>query len=833
MRDLTGHRFGAIELIVLIGRGGMGEVYRGFDHKLGRAVAVKTIRPDSRISAELKARFVREARLLSRIGHPAICLVYDLVETPEADFLVLEFINGQNLRQLLAVGIVGDQLLDIAIQVARALAAAHEHKVVHRDLKPDNVMVTASGQVKVLDFGIARSLGEEEPAADEGQPLPAVASVDTLLAESSHGEPLNAGFDTQRVAAPASAEAATRVTLPDFLPSGLPRSESAYLTQAGAVLGTRRYMSPEQAAGKPVDTSTDLYAFGVLLEELVEAWKPAAPARAGVPVDPELSGLIRELKQSDPARRPNAAATAERLADLREKPQRLRRQRLRRWLLLASTLVLAVLLAITVIALLDARRARAIAETRTRQAEDLIGFMMTDLRSKLAQVGKLELLDTAGQRALAYFEQAGTAMLTAGELQTLLLTLNQLTELRITNARYPEAHELSKRAQALARERLQLEPEQTATWASLLCQAQVMEAYAWLEQEQSDLAAQVLSQAADRCDQALAAAPPTADVLRIAAAAWNAQGAQRVLAGQARQAIAALEKSVGAYDQLLRVADGAATRGELAATLGWLSSAREADWDLPGAQAARDRNVQLLTGLRQLQPDDRVVEADLCVALRYRARLELAAGAVAEAVVTLSEALALSEGLHHVDPDNLLWRRDLALQRTQLGWALALTGELREGATVLDQALSELRALLELDPANTDRQRLLAQVEQRRAAVALKQMEVEPALRLLSAARGRWEALIAGNAELPANRLGLAQTALTLAQANQAAGSPVLAGPALSLASQQLDAIPAGSRDAEVLATQLLLYRLTGESAAAAALDQRLRAGGYAWPELP
>lgn len=799
----------------------MGEVYRGVDHKLGRTVAVKTIRVDSRLSAELKARFVREARLLSRIGHPAICQVHDLVETAEADFLVLEFINGRNLRLVLKDGINSLQLFDIAGQVARALAAAHEHKVVHRDLKPENVMLTASGQVKVLDFGIARSLGEDEPEPLADAAVAAELAVPTLISDPIHvTTPGPAAWQepTQRMAAASPAQAGTRIAGGE---NASLRSESAYLTQAGAVLGTRRYMSPEQAAGQPVDASTDVYAFGVLLEELQEA------VRDGTAMDPELQGLIGALKQVEPTARPTAVAAAERLAALRDKPQRLKRQRLKRRLTWALTSVLSLLLAITVVALLDARRARAIAETRTRQAEDLIGFMMVDLREKLAQVGKLELLDSAGQRALDYFEQVGTTALTARELEVLLRTLNQLTELRINNARYAEAHDLSGRAQAVARQRRDADPAGRAMWSSLLCQAQSLDAYAALEEEDGGRAEQLLGAAGASCQEALTAAPPTVAVLRIAAATFNAQGAAYVLSRQPRHAISALQRSIQLYEQLLALDDAAEARSELAATLGWLSSAHEAAWELALAQDARDRNVQLLVQQRQQRPEDRVVEGDLCVALRYRARLELAAGDAADAERSLRESLKLSTALHRIDPDNFLWRRDLALQHAQLGTALARRGAHDAAAQELDTALMALRAFLDLDSGNPDRLRLLAQTEQQRAELALAMHEPERALRLLSAARGRWDTLLAANPALVDNPLGMARTLLTLARVHVAGAAPALAGPLLEEALLQLQKIPEDARDFEVVDTLAAVYEARGEPARARPLRERLRAGGF------
>jgi serine/threonine-protein kinase len=142
-----GSTIGNFRIESRLGRGGMGEVYLGYDPRLERRVAVKTIRAEQRLSPVHKARFLREARLLSKLGHPSICQVYDLIETPEADFLVLEHIEGSTLRELARrETLSGDRKLELAEKIATALAAAHKEQIVHRDLKPDNVMVTREGE---------------------------------------------------------------------------------------------------------------------------------------------------------------------------------------------------------------------------------------------------------------------------------------------------------------------------------------------------------------------------------------------------------------------------------------------------------------------------------------------------------------------------------------------------------------------------------------------------------------------------------------------------------------------------------------------------------------
>jgi serine/threonine-protein kinase len=214
----TGTRLGPYEVIALLGAGGMGEVYRARDTRLGRDVAIKTLPPDLVPNAESLARFEREARVLASLSHPNIAAIYGIEEVASSRYLVLEFVEGETLEARLARGPLPlDETIDVGKQVAAGLEAAHESGVVHRDLKPGNVMLMPSGAVKVLDFGLAKS------SMAEG-----TASESNLLASP-----------TLTFAA----------------------------TQMGVILGTAAYMSPEQARGKPVDKRTDVWSFGCLLFE--------------------------------------------------------------------------------------------------------------------------------------------------------------------------------------------------------------------------------------------------------------------------------------------------------------------------------------------------------------------------------------------------------------------------------------------------------------------------------------------------------------------------------------------------------------------------------------
>ena len=260
---IPGTRLGYYEITAPLGAGGMGEVYKARDTRLGREVAIKAL-PDEFASADdALARFQREAQILGSLNHSNIAAIYELEEHNGARYLVLEYVPGETLAERLRRGPVSvEETLEIAKQIAEALEAAHEKGVVHRDLKPANIKITPEGKVKVLDFGLAKDVGVERSSAQGALNSP------TLTAASP-----------------------------------------AY-TRAGVILGTAAYMSPEQARGKPVDKRADIWAFGCILYECLSG-KMAFGAEtvtdtlaAVVKSDPEWRALsdavgprVRELLQ--------------------------------------------------------------------------------------------------------------------------------------------------------------------------------------------------------------------------------------------------------------------------------------------------------------------------------------------------------------------------------------------------------------------------------------------------------------------------------------------------------------------------------------------------------
>ena len=223
----AGSRLGAYEIVAPLGAGGMGQVYRARDTKLGRAVAIKVLHERFASDRDALARFEREARAVAALSHPNILGIYDFGTEDRTAFAVMELLEGETLRQKLSVSLPGSgadlprghglplrKATEYARQIAQGLAAAHEKGIVHRDLKPENVFVTADGQVKVLDFGLAK---QQQAGSEDGTESP------------------------------------TR----------------SRLTEPGTVMGTVGYMSPEQVRGRPTDHRSDIFSFGAVLYEML------------------------------------------------------------------------------------------------------------------------------------------------------------------------------------------------------------------------------------------------------------------------------------------------------------------------------------------------------------------------------------------------------------------------------------------------------------------------------------------------------------------------------------------------------------------------------------
>ena len=260
-----GSKLGSYEVLSLLGAGGMGEVYRARDTRLGREVAIKVLPADRMADENRRQRFVQEARAASALNHPNIVTIHEIESADGIDFIVMEYVPGKSLDTLIPrQGMRVPEVLRIAMPMADALARAHSRGIVHRDLKPANVMVSNEGVVKVLDFGLAKLVSAEEASGEEPS-----------------GEP----------------ETVTRETA------------AGPLSHPGTVAGTAGYMSPEQATAGKVDSRSDVFSFGAVLYEMVTGRR----AFAGNSAAETLAAVVREEPKAPSTVAPNLPRDLEKL----------------------------------------------------------------------------------------------------------------------------------------------------------------------------------------------------------------------------------------------------------------------------------------------------------------------------------------------------------------------------------------------------------------------------------------------------------------------------------------------------------------------------------------
>lgn len=371
----SGTRIGPYEIVAPLGAGGMGVVYRARDPRLDRTVAIKVLSSSTASDPAFHERFTREARSLSSLEHPHICSIYDVGSQEGAPYLVMQYLDGETLTDRLARGpLPFDQALTLGIQMADALTTAHRHGIVHRDVKPANIILTKSG-AKLLDFGLAKRR-------------------DAVISSSGSGA----------------------VTAANALGSSSP------LTERGTILGTFHYMSPEQLRGAEADARSDIFSLGAVLYEAVSGRRPfeandsasviaavldrdppsLAPSDALIP--PRFERMLRTCLEKDPAERWQSSRDLLRelrwIADDRSQASSgsgvapPRSQSRRRWLMGAAALFAAALLAAwatfgramapviagpPVIVLMDSQHPARVYDPATRQAGGTNADDLTDL----------------------------------------------------------------------------------------------------------------------------------------------------------------------------------------------------------------------------------------------------------------------------------------------------------------------------------------------------------------------------------------------------------------------------------------------------------------------
>lgn len=385
--EMIGKSIGKFNIISKIGEGGVGEVYLGYDNQLKREVAIKVLSGEKRLNKIDKLRFTREAEILSRIEHSNICRIYDFISHDECDFLILEYIKGKDLKNVLNDGLSVDKKLEIAIQIAEVLSVAHEKDIVHRDIKPGNVMVDEKGQIKLLDFGMAQALIQKE-----------ISTINEI------SELEDTDFNEQEL-------------VDKFSDSG-----KMFLTKTGAISGTPMFMSPEQAKGKHVGTSSDLFSFGLLMQWLFTGNYPypedetplqiilkvihgkTLPIEGGL--DSDLEKLIKRLKSFSPEGRPHISSVCDQLRWIKNKPRR----RNKKIAVIAFFILFLITTVVSTLGYFKVKKANQKTEKALALAEVVNGFLKNMLSSANPQfLGKdvkvVDVLDFSSKRVEEEFSE--------------------------------------------------------------------------------------------------------------------------------------------------------------------------------------------------------------------------------------------------------------------------------------------------------------------------------------------------------------------------------------------------------------------------------------------
>jgi len=663
--ELIGKRFRHIRVTEIVGEGGMGAVYVGHDETLDRRVALKALHTDQRLDADARARLLREARALSKLEHPNICRIHDYLEEDGFDLLVLEYIDGHTLQDAIRNGLTRGEKLRVAVSLASALVAAHRAGIIHRDLKPDNVMITRTGEVKVLDFGLAR------------------------LHRSSSTPRIRLRQGTDDLDVPSSP-----------------------LTVAGTTMGTPIYMSPEQARGAELTPASDMYSFGLVLQAMFSGVEPHPPeltarevilraargeTRPVKGIESGVAALIERLKQFAPSDRPTAVDALARLRWIIDQPKRIGRRA-------AIAAIVLLLTGGTWRYAVDLRaeqtlavEARTEAEKRRAQAEGLIEFMVSDLSRKLRSVGRLDILDDVGVRALSYVESLDPAMLTADDLVRNAKALNQIGDVRLTQGK-EDAPALFARSLNLADEAIRREPRNGDALLvrgaahfyianSLRLQGKHDEALSHMRAYMKDGDALASIDLGNR-EYQLERAYGHAGVALILEAK-----------GELQEALDHYQTSLQIKRNIAAASSGDDdAQAELARAINKVGAVQFKLGQFPDARDHFEREVSIYRMLVARDPKQTQWRNRLATAMAYLANVRNSAGDTAGALSLWREELGIERQLAALDPTNILWQRSVAVTLSRVGNASTAGGDQGAAMAHLEEARQKIARLREQAP---------------------------------------------------------------------------------------------------------------------------------------
>ncbi len=827
-------RIGAYRIVRVLGQGGMGTVYLGEqDEPVRRQVAIKVLRAGGN-SSEVVARFRSEQQTLAMMDHPNITHVYDAGATAAGlAYIVMEYVVGDTITAYAAEHrLTVPERIRLFVQVCRAVQHAHQKGIIHRDIKPSNVVVTETDgepSCKVIDFGIAKAIA--------------------------------------------------------------PTPDSARLTATGIALGTPAYMSPEQflSDGMDVDTRADIYALGAMLYELIAGVLPFDPEKY-----PGWAALLAQRVSNDPAlpSAQFASLPAERRARIAAERQSedaavrsalagdldsvilhaLERDRERRYatanalaldldaflenmpvsahtaslpyragkfvrrhrVSVAFTALAVVLLAASGVgAAIQARRvarARAVAVAREGQAEELIGFMLGDLRDKLTALGRLDLLDAVGDRALAYFAAVPASQLSDEELYRRAEALQQLGEVRMFQGKLAPAGDLLRQSIAIAAG-LAAKDSLNGRWQIGLAHSQFWAGNVDWQLGNVDSALQHFLPFVTISKRLIAHYPDSLGYREELAYALNNIGFAKQANGDLSGAVEWYGASRGINQQLVDLRpDSVPWQVALAAEFNAEAVARRKLGDLAGALANHDKELAIKEAFLAHDTTNSEHQRDVAIAHAYRGELRVLMGDIDGAVSDARAAhdIYFTVAAHDTSDAVVKWQlaksdRQIAQALLERGDAAGALAQLRAGDAVITRSL----AANPNDPYMVG-ERMLTGITESRALLAMGR--VQDALAAAHAASEASEArLKAKPGDIESHRAA-ADASLALGMARSRSGDVRGAHDSWVHAVALEDSITRVDPETELLAVQAAALIHLGEREEAKPIVEELAHRGYKRP---
>jgi serine/threonine-protein kinase len=822
----------------VLGEGGMGVVYAAEQERpVRRRVAVKVLRAG--LDASVLARFAAERQALALMEHPGIARVFDAGTTPEGrPYFVMEYVDGVPIGAYCdARALPTRARLRLFVDVCRAVQHAHQKGVIHRDLKPSNVLVAerdGGPHPTVIDFGIAKAVDRHLTGETLATAFGAVVGTPAYMSpEQAEGG--GATVDTR------ADVYALGVMLYELLTGALPvdPSETGLLPFIAQLMArTSAVRAPSTRVTEQAPTRPD-HARGVAA---LRATTPPALARE---LRGDLDAVV--LKAIAPERERRYQSARELAEDLERHLERrpvharapslayrlgkLARRRPAAVALGVSSV--AFLVGLSVVTTVQARRvarAREVAELRRGQAEELLGFMVGDLRGRLEPIGQLAILDAVGERALKYFAAVPTSELRDAELLRRAQTLSQIGQVRVAQGQLHEAAPAFAEALAQARDLAARDPS-NAEWQVELGAAHFWAGYVHYLRGELDAALARFRPYLAISERLVARDSTNAAWLAEVAYARSNLGSVKEAQGDLAGALAEFRYSLGVKERLAaRDTADAVRRRDLGNAHNTVGVVFEKLGPIDSARAHYAADLAIKRALAAVDPADARRQQALATALTFAASAEERAGRVSAAAALLDTADAISRTLAARDPNNQDWQRDLAASNSRIGQVELARGLPTAALSRLERARRAYAIQTARDSTNADSRVLLAAAERWVAAAHAALGDAAVAHAHLRAALALLEPLVVRPDAGRTPSATLAEVRLLEA----ALHDPVDDAAARVAREHALSALggPRASEELRVLESRARALDGLGRRAEAAPLVARLRLAGYRAPDF-